>query len=102
MTEQPRSEQQNEFNYEMEKRMTVIENWKDCMQAEMVHRLMEQVCNRINLNPGAHLPKIGQLFIDFNRLSNDFDKKCTADSDLQKEKEESGTHSFEILKNLQF
>ena len=56
MTEQPRSEQQNEFNYEMEKRMTVIENWKDCMQAEMVHRLMEQVCNRINLNPGAHLP----------------------------------------------
>ena len=38
--------------------MTVIENWKDAMQAEMVHRLMEQVCNKINLNPAAHLPNL--------------------------------------------
>ena len=54
-----------EFELGMESRMTVMENWKDCMQAEMVVRLMEQVCDRINLNPGAHLPKVGQLFLDF-------------------------------------
>ena len=44
--------------------MTKVENWKEAMQVEMVERLMEQVCNRINLNPMAHLPKVGKLMID--------------------------------------
>jgi len=35
----------------MENRMTMLENWKEAMQVEMVVRLMEQVCNRINMNP---------------------------------------------------
>ena len=42
---------QQHHNIDMENRMTMLENWKEAMQVEMVVRLMEQVCNRINMNP---------------------------------------------------
>ena len=44
------------------------------MQVEVVTRLMEQVCNRINLNPNKYLPKVGQAIIDVKDLKNEFDR----------------------------
>ena len=54
--------------YDLENRLTVIESWKDAMQIEMVVRLMDQICNRINMNVGVHLPKVGKYFTEMESL----------------------------------
>ena len=41
---------QDEYNYEFENRITKLEGWRETMQAEIVHRLCEQVCHRISMN----------------------------------------------------
>lgn len=64
---------QDEFNYEFENRITKLEGWKESMQAEIVVRLCEQVCNRINLNVPSHLPKLGILMSDHNKLKFEFE-----------------------------
>ena len=78
--------------------MTVLENWKEAMQVEMVTRLMEQVCDRINLNTEGSLPKLGKVITDLAVLKATFDRKVKLDAELQKQKEESGTNSFEMLR----
>ena len=78
--------QLEEFQYDMEQRMTKVEHWKEAMQVEMVERLMEQVCNRINLNPMAHLPKVGKLMMDHTELQKNFDRKIEQDAYEAKEK----------------
>ena len=87
-------------NYELENRLTVLENWKDAMQVEMVVRLMEQICNRINMNVGLHLPKVGKCFVELESLKLQFEKKCEDDIQDKKEIQDLGSNSIEELKNL--
>ena len=54
--------------YDLENRLTVIESWKDAMQIEMVVRLMDQICDRINMNVDVHLPKVGKYFAEMESL----------------------------------
>ena len=61
---------QEDINGDIESRMSLLENWKEQMQVTMVMRLMEQVCNRINLNPAQHIPKLGKLIIEVKDLGN--------------------------------
>lgn len=42
------------------------------MQAEMVHRLTEQVCNRINLSLAQHLPSVAMFMTEFEHLQKQF------------------------------
>ena len=49
-------------------RFTVLENWKEEMQVEMVNQLLDQVMNRLNLNIDFYLPKIGKLLTNFEAL----------------------------------
>jgi hypothetical protein len=86
----------------MESRMTIVENWKEAMQVKIVVRLMEQVCDRINMNVSMHLPVVGKYITEFDDLKLKFKKKCDDDAVYQKEKEDTGTDSYEILKNLKF
>ena len=51
MIDSPTFEEQNEFNDKIESRLTILENYKESMQVEMVKGLMEQVCHRINMAP---------------------------------------------------
>ena len=52
-------EQMIKIKQDLEGRMTTVENWKESMQVEMVTRLCEQVCLRINMNMMTHLPRVG-------------------------------------------
>ena len=62
--------------------MTVLEGWKESMQVEIVVRLMEQVCDRINMNVQMHLPEVGRYFNEFDTLKKQFKKKCELDDVL--------------------
>ena len=89
-------------NYDFENRLTVLENWKEAMQVEMVVRLMEQICNRINMNVGVHLPKVGKYFTEMESLKLQFKKKCMDDILDKKELNELGSNSIEELRDLKF
>ena len=93
-------EDYNDFKQDHEKRLTVVESWKESMQVEIVARLMEQVCHRINKNPESNLPKLGKSILDIKELEGRFKRKEELDWLEKKEREEVGAHSFEIIKGL--
>jgi hypothetical protein len=53
---------------EQQLRITVLENWKEEMQVEMVNRLLDQVTDRLNKDIDFHLPRIGRLCHEFEAL----------------------------------
>jgi hypothetical protein len=93
---------QEDINGDIESRMSLLENWKEQMQVTMVMRLMEQVCNRINLNPAQHIPKLGKLIIEVKDLGNQFERKFVDDKQYQKEKETLERSQYEIVQELKF
>ena len=93
---------QDQYNYEFENRITKLESWKESMQAEIVVRLCDQVCHRISMNVASHLPKVGALIQDFNKLKFEFDEKVKSDEANLQEMIEKGNNSFEIFKQMRF
>ena len=68
----------------------------------MVVRLKEQVCNRINMNVGAALPKVGEAMDALSKLKAAYEQKCLDDAEYNKETEEFGSNTTDIVKNLKF
>jgi hypothetical protein len=66
-------------NLGFEKRLTVVENWKENMQVEMVNRLTDQVANKFNMDMHRHLPKVAELMRDYDILNEQFLQKQMSD-----------------------
>tara|TARA_B110000285_G_scaffold222736_1_gene277274 strand:+ start:156 stop:395 length:240 start_codon:yes stop_codon:yes gene_type:complete len=63
---------QERRNKDFENRLIIVENWKDSMQVEIVHRLTEQVAAKFNMNLRMHLPKVADLMHDYDLLKEKF------------------------------